>query len=397
MQQPTDKGMPVGTPTMATIDSAGGMLSSADGVLDVTIPAGALAMPTVITIQPITNMAPNGVALGYRLSPEGMTFATPATLTFHVDRPDDLFVATQHDDNTWWSPPHQTFATGVITVPAPHFSDWSLSATLYLTPQQKRVRTKASATFTAKVLVKSQVTADGEDLAIPEAIDIDDPDTSLPGMRTWAVNGKSPGDATIGNVVDGVYTAPATPPSPRDVTISVAVEIDRRKVIATAEADIYTTETWTGVSDMVAGDGTIIHASFTFEQDLAASVPGKDRFVVKVGTVSAKPPDPTGCTLTISPSMVQMTPQEGTMIATYDLGTSPESPRIQGQGQTQWLATYTTVCPNGTGTIQTGVFAAWWPLGGNGMPIPLVANNAGIDQDISGASASGHLKLARDP
>ena len=53
----TAVGSATGSASSATIGAAGGSLSAPDGRLALTIPAGALAADTVISIQPYTNLA----------------------------------------------------------------------------------------------------------------------------------------------------------------------------------------------------------------------------------------------------------------------------------------------------------------------------------------------------
>ncbi len=71
------------TPTSASveIDASGGSASSADKRLTLTIPAGALANPTAITIEEVP--AGNG-AIAYSLAPDGLVFATPASVALDV-------------------------------------------------------------------------------------------------------------------------------------------------------------------------------------------------------------------------------------------------------------------------------------------------------------------------
>ncbi len=69
--------------TTSTIGTEGGSVNVDDLVL--TIPAGALTRPTSITITRTSDVAPNGfVALTpiYRFSPDGLTFAQPARVSF---------------------------------------------------------------------------------------------------------------------------------------------------------------------------------------------------------------------------------------------------------------------------------------------------------------------------
>lgn len=86
---PTAVGTPVGALTSKTIGNSGGSLVSADGNAELIFPAGALSNNTDISIQAITNNAPNGVANAYRFLPEGITFLQPVTLKFHYTA-DDL-------------------------------------------------------------------------------------------------------------------------------------------------------------------------------------------------------------------------------------------------------------------------------------------------------------------
>ncbi|MBO0952874.1 hypothetical protein [Fibrella forsythiae] len=130
----TEVGQPAGEATSKLIGPQGGSLTSADGTLELTLPAGALAQATTITIQPITNQAPHGLGLAYRFLPDGTQFARPATLTWHykasavaANDPDLLRVAFQGSDQTWYQVPgvEVDTATHQMSLPMPHFSDWS--------------------------------------------------------------------------------------------------------------------------------------------------------------------------------------------------------------------------------------------------------------------------------
>ena len=57
---PTAVGTPMGVSNSATIDATGGTIFSADGRLEIIIPANALSASTTISIQPITNTIPQG-------------------------------------------------------------------------------------------------------------------------------------------------------------------------------------------------------------------------------------------------------------------------------------------------------------------------------------------------
>jgi len=68
----------------ALIGPAGGTVRTADGAIALVVPAGALAMPTTISIG--ARAAPSGAGriygAVYRLSPEGLAFQAPATVSF---------------------------------------------------------------------------------------------------------------------------------------------------------------------------------------------------------------------------------------------------------------------------------------------------------------------------
>src|SRR5919202_648661 len=130
----TEIGQPQGTPTSQLIGPQGGTVRSTDGAIELVIPAGALTTSTTITIQPITNQAPNGVGLTYRFSPDGTQFAKAARLTFHYDAakvavndPDMLAAGFQQTDRRWQRAADVSVDTTnqLISVAMPHFSDWT--------------------------------------------------------------------------------------------------------------------------------------------------------------------------------------------------------------------------------------------------------------------------------
>jgi len=69
----------------------GGSITSSDGMLTLEIPAGALAEDTRITIQEVDagdmpdGFADLGEGMGYELTPEGLTFAEPVTVSLTHD------------------------------------------------------------------------------------------------------------------------------------------------------------------------------------------------------------------------------------------------------------------------------------------------------------------------
>ncbi|BDG05255.1 hypothetical protein [Anaeromyxobacter oryzae] len=130
---PTPVGAPIGVPVSAHIDAAGGELATPDGLLEITIPPGAISAPQDFTIQEIVNYAPGSIGGAYRLGPDGTKFAKPVSITFKADVSahdlDDLAIAYQDAGSGYWVRPAGAVrdrAAGTVTVTTPHFSDWTL-------------------------------------------------------------------------------------------------------------------------------------------------------------------------------------------------------------------------------------------------------------------------------
>ena len=69
-------------PSSAVIGSAGGTVVSADGIVAVTIPPGALAGDVTIAVAPTTSPGAPTISQAYEIGPTGTQFATPATILF---------------------------------------------------------------------------------------------------------------------------------------------------------------------------------------------------------------------------------------------------------------------------------------------------------------------------
>ncbi|UFH52330.1 hypothetical protein [Spirosoma sp. KNUC1025] len=138
---PTAIGQPSGSPTTKTIGPAGGTISTPDGTMTLTFPAGALSKELPITIQPIENKAFQGAGSAYRFSPDGTQFAKPVTMTWHYQRqdidgssPDALSIAFQDQQGIWQGSTKVNVNKSTQTVSAqlPHFSDWAFYKQFFL-------------------------------------------------------------------------------------------------------------------------------------------------------------------------------------------------------------------------------------------------------------------------
>ncbi|HSB20646.1 MAG TPA: hypothetical protein VLD85_11600 [Anaeromyxobacteraceae bacterium] len=110
-------------------------MDSPGGQLTLAVPAGAVASSVDFTIDEITNTAPGGVGVAYRIGPAGLVLAAPATLTFRADPAgpavDALAVSTQDGPSGWWIRPPglvRDAAARTLAVDTSHFSDWALVA-----------------------------------------------------------------------------------------------------------------------------------------------------------------------------------------------------------------------------------------------------------------------------
>ncbi|WP_176064551.1 hypothetical protein [Anaeromyxobacter diazotrophicus] len=130
---PSAVGQPTGHRRSLVIDATGGTVASTDGVLTLTVPAGALTGPVNVTVDAITNTAPGGVGTAYRLGPAGTTFASPLTLVFKPDLTAhalaDLVLETQESQGYWIRPGNVTrdATAGTLTVAATGFGDWAVA------------------------------------------------------------------------------------------------------------------------------------------------------------------------------------------------------------------------------------------------------------------------------
>jgi hypothetical protein len=253
----TAVGVASGSAASATIGAAGGSVSTPDGKIALTIPAGALASNTVISIQPLTNTAHGKIGAGYRLTPGGQTFLTPITLTFPYTDQDLLGTAAevlgaafQTADGYWrWAGDATIDTTAkTVSVRSTHFSDWSLVKGFQIRPQSKTVRVNG----TVGLRVKYCYDPESSDLAGYECDDDADLAPLLPTatVTAWSVNGVPGGSGATGTVSGNgpaaTYTAPATKPNPNVVAVSARIDRGARKTLVVSNITITDGFTYTG-------------------------------------------------------------------------------------------------------------------------------------------------------
>lgn len=255
----TAKGTVEGMPLTTKLGPAGGVARSGSGDLSVTIPAGALAADTDITLTPITRTAPGSRGRAYRLGPDDVTFAAPVTLTFSYSEDDlqgtsadALAIAWQHASGYWALPDDVTLDTTAktVSVKATHFSDWSMVAGAQLRPPSKKVQTKQSlelrvvSCFYKPPEQPPGVPPELAPLWLGYQCDVSEADVYLPVTATdWAVNGTAGGNSTVGTVKSGgldgaTFTAPNKKPTPATVAVSARVPVKKGKVLVSSNVTI---------------------------------------------------------------------------------------------------------------------------------------------------------------
>ncbi|WP_144051854.1 hypothetical protein [Fibrisoma limi] len=234
----TEVGQPDGVVISKTIGPEGGTLSTADGRIRLTLPAGAIDKATTISIQPITNHTPNGVGQSYRFMPDGLQFKKPATLTFHHTEsdvedsaPSALGVAYQRTNKIWYAVPGKQVDTQKreVSVAMPHFSDWSLFEQFHLTGSGSFLDLGES--MTLEVVEIAPLTGNGEEPLISKTTGGQAND----GLK-WALIGEG---TLKPDKHAATYTAPRTLPKQNPVTISVEMTFANSPVKLILVREVY--------------------------------------------------------------------------------------------------------------------------------------------------------------
>ncbi|MVM31612.1 hypothetical protein GO755_16310 [Spirosoma sp. HMF4905] len=286
-QNATPIGQPQGAPTTQTIGPEGGTITTPDGTVKLVLPAGAVTKATTITIQPITNEVPNGLGMAYRFSPDGTQFAKPATLTVHYNTadvaandPDLLQVGYQGSDQRWVRAADVQVDTTnqQISVPMPHFSDWSAYelAKLELLDvngnpadgKKAKLGESIKLEISEAILIEPLVNPDRESLTIKDV--------------AWSVlDGGANGQVT-GKGYQAVYTAPNKypPHNPIIVVAEITFKERSRKAYLLKRIYIETDDYFRGTIDGVAFDWPVM--SYTGIYDKVLIVGGEAGWVPNI-------------------------------------------------------------------------------------------------------------------
>lgn len=227
----TAVGKPVGNKTEIKINKDGSSLRSSDGVVELIIPEGAVPKKTVISIQPITNLMPNGNGKAYRFEPSGIQFQKPMQLIFHYDEEEIkdsmqllMGIAMQNDKGQWLSLKNFELDVTAKTISGTinHFSDWSNFSAIKLYPTYARVKVNKELDLTIDLVASEE----------EEVMQLNNDPMLAPLRRrniswtsSWRANEILNGNTVVGTItpqskVKATYKAPAKVPERNPVAVT---------------------------------------------------------------------------------------------------------------------------------------------------------------------------------
>jgi hypothetical protein len=263
-----------GTPVTKTIDSTGGTLSSADGSITINVLEGTFSIATQVSVQPVTNpTSPWGAGTGFRfVGFTGQLKPITIKLKFEGDPPKEaLGVAVQDTLGAWRGFKQfvmdETTKTINVTLGANtksrvstralDYTDIYVYSHFFVFPRSASVKVNKTQDFTFEGcdMIDPNVGDDLAPLRQPE------PSNCLRARpednpQTWAVNGVTNGNNTLGKIVadpiGATFTAPPTVPSSNPVQVSVTVHYGNKTLLTLANVTIV------GAGFKVVGDFTSV-------------------------------------------------------------------------------------------------------------------------------------------
>lgn len=215
------------------IGKEGGSFVSADGIVELIFPGGALSKKKKISIQPIINHATNGRGKAYRFEPSGLQFDKPVTIVFRFSEneingtlPQLKGIVWQDDKGKWDVLPEVALDTAAKTLTAQihHFSSYASFDKIVLNPVQGRVKVeKTQSLFIQFADYRPPGGSEDELPPLPKLLQIPVPQ--------WEVNGINNGNSDVGRIsfIDGskqsvIYTAPVSVPTDNPVAVTAQLK-----------------------------------------------------------------------------------------------------------------------------------------------------------------------------
>jgi hypothetical protein len=416
-----------GAATQAAIDAAGGSIATADGGARLVVPAAALTAGTAVSLQPISNTAPDGQGPGVRVQVAAVT-AKPLTLTLGYAaaldaNADGLGIALRRSDGSWLSLPIVAIDKAARTLSV------NLPAALAAGADGGRAQSQSARAAAAGVSLEFDVVTylnfrlaprtatiktGATQLLVPHARTLvvightctEDPDYGcipLPLLdtreipfenqkagytRRWFVFAEEGGTPALGTItpragIGAVYQAPAQVPTPNPVIVTFSSRHDRSGRTLTLTSSIRVEEpVWTGIlSALVAAPGGGGDLAFRLSmQAVWTAVEGSNGTLYRAnGTQSIAVID-IHCDGEVSLATVPLPP------GALTIDRSVEPPRFALDVGSVWNTVLSATCPNGSGSIDMEVPSQVQfegTVGGNGTKIEGQTSQGGIVWDYA--------------
>jgi hypothetical protein len=239
----TEIGKPDGEKTEMKIDKDGGSITSSDGKMKIIIPASAVSKKTTFSIQPATNLMPNGSGKSYQMEPSGIIFQVPLQIIFYYtdaetkgNSPELLSIAMQDDKGQWFAPNKITTDTIAKTLAAEilHFSSYIIYELASIYPESARLKVNGS--LRLRITNVGHFTG-GETHTYINGIEVQQPLKVKTGSaEVWKVNGIEKGNSAVGLIsasqdYTAIFQAPAQVPSQNPVAVTVQENVSEEYAV----------------------------------------------------------------------------------------------------------------------------------------------------------------------
>lgn len=147
-------------------------------------------------------------------------------------------------------------------------------------------------------------------------------------------------------------------------TAAATGRIPAVELAALAASSATCEDVWTGSSSTLVGNAYPIDASVTWHVDPSTIIGSGLFYYYPLGTVTQHPwTDAQGCRYTYSPGSYQISQPhdpQGSGTLTVDYATDPNNPAYGGIAVTEWQATVTRTCPDGSSTSGVSIAGGAW-------------------------------------
>lgn len=225
-----EMGLPDGGFVEKTMNASGGVITSTDGKLRLSVPAGALTTSTVVSIQAIKNTVPLGTGSSFRILPADLSLSKPVTITLayneaELDGVDEeaLDLTTQDNAGTWKRMKRTQLnrSNKTLTVETDHLGDFSFSGNYLLSPRKAGLAAGETTQLTVNTVQEKNTDEDEEEAPLGGIIPI----SNSGDFDTW--NASGPGTIKV-NGSTAEFTAPSSINGTETTDITVVLKNVKR-------------------------------------------------------------------------------------------------------------------------------------------------------------------------